>query len=202
MIDFQELLDNTGLNFDSLNKKYKIDRRTYNRLINDYKEYLNLPVCYARKIANALGYKFSYLVFLVEKSIAFDCFKEIKEGWDSEVSKELGPLKPIYRYRPILEKRSKLFKEYKYNKDIERVLAVTGHLYTKAKKAKVSRGGGSTRLSAILRENPEIEKQVKESVYSADYYLKLLDEISKEAGYSLNAKDVLETSFLFLNTIV
>ena len=200
MIDFEALALKEKDNIEAFCKHYKLSLKLFEDIVEDYKDYLNLPLFQARKIANALGFKFSYLTFLVELEILKECFEEMKENWNEEMSLKFYPILPVYRYRTLLRRYCESFKPYSQNKDMTKALAVTAHAMAVYKVE--NRKRGMVKMSVRMRDDPAFEEIIQEAARTCDTFLRFIDEIISLPETGLNLVDLLETTFLLFQTIV
>ena len=202
MIDFERLILEKSKSIQSFCYHRHLKKSTLDKVAKDYKEFLNLPIKEARILSASLGFHYSFLLFQVELNILQEIFAYLKEKWNDEITEAFYPSKFITRYFTDLDHYCFRYKKHLDNKDMARALAVTAHIHAIYKKENLTGVGKVTTLTHLMKSDPELEAEIKEHARTADYFLQYMDQLVRKCESHIQTDNLLDMSFLLLQTIL
>lgn len=202
MISFEKKFKEISGSVREFGRDFDIRESVLERLCEDYKYFLDVPLLTARKIANGLGKKFSWIVYDVESEIVKDMYDTIRKNWDKDFQQEAAKYRPVDQYLPYLFSRCMEYKDCLTNKDIMRSLAIAVHIDARQREENPKPDPVQYYFSGILNNESIVRNEFKKVKGNPERLMKWVEIISSEAEYNLNIKDLAKSIFYFFNTIV
>ena len=161
MISFEDKFREISGSPKAFGKEFDVAERVIESLCEDYKNFLNVSLLNARKIANAFGQKFSWVVYDVESEMVKDMYETIRKNWDDHFEQEVVKFRPVDDYLPYLFSKCMEYKTCLENKDIMRSLAIAVHIDARQRCENPNPSPEQYYFSGILNNDSSIKNEFK-----------------------------------------